>query len=136
MQAAIKAADVKGQDAPASEMPSAKSSLPVKPKSKGAHFHKHVGIQELGTVQRKCKCYFCEAALEKGSVKFVYAFHTAKPARSIHTGCVFSMSELAAKNSLDTLQGLLASGSVNADAKAICKKALSVLQPIAGAAPA
>ena len=99
-----------------------------------------MGIHELAFVKRKCLCYFCQDALEKGSMKFVYAHHKAKPARSIHTGCVFSMDAGAAKNSIPILQGLVASRSSTAAAaaaaKAACVKALSVLQPVAGDAVA
>ena len=127
----MQAADVQGHDAPPNEAPSALAAPKVKASSR---FHSAVGIQEIACVKRNCKCYFCEDTLTKGSTKFVYAFNKSRPARSIHPGCVFSMDASAAKNSIQLLEELLAGDSLTAATRAVCVKALSVLQPVVQAA--
>lgn len=85
--------------------------------SGGAFFNRdaELGIQSMAVALRRgMKCYHCTGPIEKGSLRFTYAFHIKKPSRSIHTTCLAQIPETLKAQSLDKLESLMArlSGSI------------------------
>ena len=77
--------------------------------SGGAFFNRdaELGIQSMAVALRRgMKCYHCTGPIEKGSLRFTYAFHIKKPSRSIHTTCLAQIPETLKAQSLDKLESL------------------------------
>lgn len=80
-----------------------------KASSGGAFFNRdaELGIQSMAVALRRgMKCYHCTGPIEKGSLRFTYAFHIKKPSRSIHTTCLAQIPETLKAQSLDKLEFL------------------------------
>ena len=95
-----------------------------------AKFHGSVGLQELSRVQRAgVNCLHCGLPVSKGDYRFVLCYRTSKPARSIHTTCLFQLQDECVENSIDFLRSKLqqSRGSLPADERVICQDALETL---------
>ena len=98
-----------------------------------SHFQKRVGIQGLARVQRKgVKCMHCLDEVPKNEFRFVLAFKTSKPPRSIHTECLAQMSPEAVVNSIAFLKAHQ-DGKLSAAENDICCEALESLEALAPA---
>ncbi|CAE7261835.1 unnamed protein product, partial [Symbiodinium sp. KB8] len=74
----------------------------------GCKFQATLGIIDVGPVLRKgVSCYNCGAVVDKGCLKFTYAFKKNKPARSIHTSCLPQIPKELVQASVATLENLV-----------------------------
>ncbi|CAE6910309.1 unnamed protein product [Symbiodinium sp. CCMP2592] len=110
----------------------ASSSAMVAPHT-GVTFHgqSRLGIQDVGKASRRGMiCLHCHNGIDKGAVRFVYAFKHNKPARSIHPDCLSQISPACVGPSVTVLRKLLQNQSRSFSAGEIdaCRAALSALE--------
>lgn len=94
-------------------------------------FGERVGIVELSTTKRKnMTCYHCGGNLDKGSLRFVYSFSTAKPPRSIHTWCLVQIPQAFLADSIAQVVKDINSNRLTDLERQACEEALATLQSL------
>lgn len=115
-----------GEDSCASSLPGSPSSSRMTASS--SFFQKELGIMDLAIVGRKgSRCFHCDNALEKNSLRFVYAHKTSKPPRSLHTYCLAQVPPAMIPTSIRKLQLIMGRDCSDLE-RQVCSETLTTLQ--------
>lgn len=96
----------------------------------GTFFNRTLGVNNVKIVNRRgVKCLHCNGAFEKEEVRLVVALHKKRPERSLHVGCLTSLSSNLIANSVATLQELLQNAGLSAAERRACTDSLDILDP-------
>ena len=100
--------------------------------SGASFFHKELGIISMKEARRNMVCLHCNNRIEKGSIRFEYAFHLAKPQRSIHTECVgqIASNSEALLSSIKWLRTELSRSQCTSVDRQVIKQSLASLEAL------
>ncbi|CAE6965080.1 unnamed protein product [Symbiodinium sp. CCMP2456] len=97
----------------------------------GVFFQRNLGVLDIGPSPRKgLMCMNCGGKIEKGELKFSFAYRLNKPPRSIHVACVAQIQKDLVQPCIDSLHRLLMNPKVQESEllKPACTQALGFLE--------
>ncbi|CAE7402771.1 unnamed protein product [Symbiodinium sp. CCMP2592] len=119
------------QDSKSSNAGSAAASAARVAGSTGVVFQRTLGLLDIGPSPRKgLTCMSCGGKIDKGGLKFSFAYRYNKPPRSIHVACVPLIQKDLIRPCIDSLHRLLKKPDVQQSEllEPACKQALQFLE--------